>query len=268
MKKIALLSFVLFLALSGFAAAKYITITTAIEECFTETGQCAMNITVANYGDEPANRVRISVVSDIVSGDELSQKVLYPNERIYGLINVDSKAEIIPGEYPVFVMVEYEDANSYPFTAISPAFFVYKTQTFSKVKGVASELTITEKESGKISVKLMNYDDAPHNVSIGLMLSRELKFDRSKKTVLLEANGDGTVEFDVAHFSALAGSAYPAFVSIEYESGGLHYAYFVRSLVKVSKSEGIFSNQLIVAVIALLVAAVAYNQHFKRGKSA
>ncbi|MFH1106161.1 MAG: hypothetical protein V1731_03045 [Candidatus Aenigmatarchaeota archaeon] len=268
MKKIALLPLVLFLALSGFAAAKYITIATSVEECFTETGQCAMNITVANYGDEPASQTRISVVSDIVSGDEISQKILYPNERIYGLINVDPKAEMIPGKYPVFVMVEYEDANSYPFTAISPAFFVYKTQTSSKVKGVASEITISEKESGKISVRLMNYDDAPHNVSIGLMLSRELKFERGKKTVVMEANGDGTVEFDVAHFSALAGSAYPAFVSIEYDSGGLHYVYFVRGLVKISKSEGIFSNQAIGVIIALLAAAVAYNLYFKRGKSA
>ncbi len=258
MKNALLLPLVLFVVLSGFAAAKYITISTAIEESFTETGRGVMNTTVANYGDEPANNVRISVISDIFSGDEITQKALNPNGRLQGIINIEAKKEIVQGKYPVFVMTEYEDANAYPFTAISPAFFVYKTQTSSRVKGIASSVDIIEGETGKLGIRLVNYDDAPHNVSIRLVLSRELSAERDKKTVVLEGNGEATSYFNVTSFSALAGSTYPAFASIEYEDSGAHYASFVSGLIKISKSEGILSNQTIIIVIGLLIVILLY----------
>lgn len=258
MKNAVIFFLFLSIALSGFAAAKYITISTAAEESFTETGRGIMNITIANYGDEPANNVRISVISDDVSSDEIAQKALNPNERLRGIINIETKKEIIPGKYPVFVMTEYEDANSYPFTAISPAFFVYKTQTSSRVKGTVSSVDIVEGATGTLGVRLVNYGDEPANVSIRLVLSRELSAEQDKKMVALGGNGADVVYFSVTSFSALAGSTYPAFVGIEYESGGAHYASFASGQIKIFKSEGILSNQTIIIMLGLLIVILLY----------
>jgi hypothetical protein len=227
------------------------------------------HIRLLNSGDETAYNVQISLINDNFNVDQVHVGNLDPNMPFEGDINIKKMKEILPGDYPLVVLTDYADANGYPFSSVSPNYITYKTNTFSKLSGIFSELSLSGKESKKITLTLSNLDSIPHEVKIKLFIPRELKVLDDSRVLSVKSKEEKKLDFDVSSFSALAGSSYVVLASIEYDDNNLHYSSFAQTIVKIIEEKSSISLDLPswspIAIIVILIVNFIYFQ-FRKGK--
>jgi hypothetical protein len=263
-KLIVFLTFLLFFG--SIASASFISLTTTVSEITIEN-KTQVSINITNSGDEAAFSLQISLIlPQEIESDKIFIERLDQNASFEGIINLTRKKELIPGRYPVVVLIDYEDANNYPFSAISPSSLVYKTPTLSKVSGSISELTLTGKESKKLILNLKNLDDIAHEIKLKLFLPRELKTLEREKTLTLKEKEERKIEFEISNLAALEGSSYVVLASIEYEDN-LHYSSFATGIIKIEKEKEFFSNEYLIFLLSLFVIIfICYETYRKISK--
>jgi hypothetical protein len=227
------------------------------------------HVKLLNSGDETAFNVQISLITDSFKTDQLYVGNLDPNIPFEGDLNITKTKEISPGDYPLVVLTDYTDANSYPFSSVSQNYINYKTHTVSRVSGVISELTLSGKESKKLVLTVRNLDDVTHEVKIKLFVPRELKIDSDKLNLTIKSKEEKTLNFDVSSFSALSGSSYVVLASLEYEQDGLHYSSFAQNIVSIveKKSPSIApSIPFWLPILTFFVLLIIFGYYLIRGK--
>lgn len=245
--------------------ASYISLTTTISTDLMTENTTKIDVKLSNSGDESANNVEISLISDFQS-DPVYVGTLTPNMPFETELNVSLKEDIQPGKYPVVVLVDYSDANGYPFSSVSPGSIVYKTPTVSKVTSMETELSLSGKESKKLTFTVRNLDDVSHETDIKLILPRELKVDDEVKTITIQSKEEKEIDFDVSSFSALSGSSYVVLVTMEYENEGLHYSSFGKGIIRITEKSDlvVLPDWLPISFIVILILVFIYYQF--RGK--
>ena len=267
MKEFAIVSAVFILIFCNIVYAKFISLTTTISEIEIENKTQA-NLTVANYGDEAAFSVSISLIlPEGFDSNKIFINKLEPNYPIESTLNITRNKDLLPGRYPAIVLTEYTDANSYPFSAISYTSIIYKVNTFSKVSGSMKELSLAGKSSKKLILELKNFDESEHELKIRLFLPKELKVSEKEKTILIKGKEERKIEFDVSNFGALEGSSYFVLASIEYEDN-LHYSSFATGIIKIEKeNKGFLPNRylicFLISFVVIYLCYVFYKKIFK-----
>lgn len=241
--------------------ASVISLTTTISTDLMTENTTKIQVKLLNSGDEPANNVQISLISDFQS-NPIFVGTLIPNIPFEKEFNISLKEDILPGNYPLVVLVDYSDANGYPFSSVSPSSIVYKTPSVSKLSSVISELSLGDKETKKLTLNIRNLDDVSHELDVKLILPRELKVVDGERTILIQSKEQKELNFDVSSFSALPGSSYVVLASIEYEDEGLHYSSFGRGMVRITESSDLIElpSWLPITFIAVLVVIFIYYQ--------
>jgi len=245
--------------------ASVISLTTTISTDLMAENTTKVQVKLLNSGDEPANNVQISLISDFQS-NPVFVGTLTPNIPFEQEFNISLKEYILPGNYPLVVLVDYSDANAYPFSSVSPSSIVYKTPTVSKLSSMLSELSLTDKETKKLTLTVRNLDDISHELDVKLILPRELKVANGERTISIQSKQEKELSFDVSSFSALPGSSYVILASIEYEHEGLHYSSIGRGMIRITEKPDLIElpSWLPILVIIFLVLIFIYYQF--RGK--
>jgi hypothetical protein len=262
MKKVLILIFLLSIPL---VLASVISLTTTISTDTMMGNTAKVNIELSNSGDEPANNVQISLISRFQS-ELVFVGTLHPNNPFEQEMNVSLKENTLPGNYPLVVLVDYSDSNGYPFSSVSPSYIIYKTPTVSKITSVIPQLSLTDKQTKKLTITTRNLDDSSHNFNLKLILPRELKVINNERTVSIQPKEEKQIDFDVSSFSALPGSTYIVLASIEYEDQDYHYSSISRGIIKITEKSDLIQlpEWLPMAAIGLLVIIFIYYQF--RGK--
>jgi hypothetical protein len=269
MKKNELALIIIWLLTIQAVSAGVISLTTTITTGTMTEKATKTNVKLLNSGDETAYNVQVSLVTDYFNTSQVYVGNLDPNTPFEGNLNITRKKEILPGIYPLVVLTDYSDANGYPFSSISPSNMIYKTNTVSKVSGVFSELSLSGKESKKLSLTTRNLDSMPHELKVKLILPRELKAVNDNGVLSVGSKEEKKLDFDVSSFSALAGSSYVVLASLEYDDNNLHYSSFAQTIVKITEEKSSLSLNLpswfpILIVIALIAVFLYYQ--FRKGK--
>jgi hypothetical protein len=253
-------------------SANVISLTTTISTEIMSKILTEVRVKILNSGDEAAYSVQASILLPddfVVNPNTNYVGVLNPNEPKELKFNVSLKNHVYEGTYPLIVFVDYTDANGYPFSSVSPNYITYKTNTFSKLSGIFSELSLSGKESKKITLTLSNLDSIPHEVKIKLFIPRELKVLDDSRVLSVKSKEEKKLDFDVSSFSALAGSSYVVLASIEYDDNNLHYSSFAQTIVKIIEEKSSISLDLPswspIAIIVILIVNFIYFQ-FRKGK--
>ena len=253
MKKLLLL-----LLLIPIVSASYISIQSSITTAENET-----IIAIANLGDEPAYNVQLSL--DINNQKSISdiKKQLNLKETFEWKTPLAVKPQN-PGKYPLILTTNYQDANSYPFSAISVSTFDYKKATISDIAAKMDNIELSDKETLGLSIK--NLAETEKELSIKLVVPKELTADKDKLTLGLPAKTEKTINFEIKKFSALAGSSYVVFAVIEYDENNEHYTAVASGVVKIIEKKNIFNNQnLLITSLIILIIIFVYFQ-FKKKK--
>jgi len=241
MKKILLIA-ALVIILVQTSSATYISMSSRIQvERVVNQGNTPVNVSVVNLGDEAAYSVQLTLILPEGFNSEshyignMPPKV--PVEKIF---DVTLPEDVLPGKYVIGLIIDYSDANGYPFSAISPGNLVIKEPSASKVTGAIDEVTIGTKGEGKLKVKLRNLDNKAHDVKVRLMLPRELNVDLEENVVYMPAKSEEEVTFKISSFGALAGSKYVAMAAIE-STDDMHYSSIARGFISIVEEKNPFS---------------------------
>jgi hypothetical protein len=264
MKKKLILIIILLLSLHS-VYASFISLTTTITTEVMSKNSAKLHIKILNSGDEAAYNVQISSLTEDFKTDIINVGILEPKIPFEGDLNVSRTKEINPGSYPIVVLTDYADANSYPFSSISRVDLTYKTRTVSKVSGGIPELNLSGKESKKLVLTVRNLDSIPHDVKVKLFIPRELKAVNEERSLSVGSKEEKILDFDVSSFSALVRSSYVVLATLEYEQDNLHYSSFAQTMINVieKKAPSIPFWLPILTFFGLLIIFVYY---FKRGK--
>jgi hypothetical protein len=216
-----------------------------------------------NHGDEAAYNVKTNIM---LLGEQLEGPVS-------GLLGVKQSATfriekilsgIKQGRYPLTVIVDFHDANQYPFSALVGTTFHYKQDVAPDLLAQARDL-IMEKD-GKLRLEVRNPASGEKRVQATVVLPRELFAPRPEVDFQIEPGGEQAVFFEILNASALPGATYPVFCYLEYDLQETHYTTLATGMVRIAKQENWLQRSLWLWIGLAVFLGVAIIVYQFRGK--
>lgn len=264
MKKCVL--FLVFFLLAPCVFAKYITVSVMpLSNNLIAEDAGEVNFSVSNLGDEPAYDMSLGLVSPKgFNSEKVYVGVMDNGTYKIASFKISVSGDVTPGEYYSSLVVQYADANGYPFSMVNPVKLIYQKPAQSRISGFMDVVEVSGVEVKTLKLVLNSNDDVSRDVSVALTAPNEISVDSPVRQVSVPAKGKAEVEFKVSSIGALPGSKYVVYAVVEY-SDQLHYASAVRSNVGIVEKASIPSWAPI-AVVVILVLAVIYLQLRKTPK--
>ena len=256
MKKLLLFLLIILLVMP-IVAASYITIQSSINSTENEA-----IIKVTNLGAEAAYNVQLSLEATGRKTGRSIKKQLGGQESFEWNMPLGLKYKN-PGKYPIILTANYQDANSYPFSAISVSTVDYKQATISDIAAKINSLGLSDE--GLLELKIKNTAETAKEIGIRLIVPRELTANRDRLSAKVQAKSEMPLEFEIEKFSALTGSSYAVFAVVEYDEGSRHYTSMASGAVKITEKKNIFTNQsLLIGFLVILLIIFVYFQLKKK----
>ncbi len=254
MKKVSL--FLIILLIINIADASYISIQSAIT-----TTENEIIVKITNFGDEPAHNVQLSLeINNKKFVSDIKDRLNVQNSFEWKVPLTEKPKN--PGKYPLILTTNYQDANAYPFSAISVSTFDNMQATISETIAKIDNIELSEKGTLKLIIK--NLAETEKNLNIRLIAPKELTAEKNKLSLKLPARTEETIDFEIEKFSALTGSSYAVYAVIEYDENNMHYTTTTSGIVKVIEKKNIFTNQnLLIGLLVILIIVFIYFQFRK-----
>lgn len=250
---------------AGAAHGGTISMTTRMDVSVSNQ-QVDVTLTAINQGNETAHDVQASLT--------LFGKT--HESRIVAQMAVDapatfrftaSTAGIAEGRYPLTAIVDFHDANHYPFSALTGMAFQLGPGTDPMVDGQPLETSIPQLgRPGPLKIEVRNLADTERHITAHLVVPRELSADGDRVRFTLPAKGTETITFRVRNFTAQPGATYPVACFLEYDAAGRHHTALVQPVVTIVRDENWFQQTFWAWVTAagLLLIAIVWVQFAKR----
>ncbi len=251
----------LFILIStGVVSASFISMQTEVTDLVLEDGAGQSTVRLQNLGDEAAFDVSLSFsLPEGFLAEDIYVGRLAPNAPVEAQFTITAQGDLMEGAYPAVLVVKYSDANSYPFSALTPFTIIYGRRTSSNVFGTIQELTLFGSKKEDLALHVRNPDDRSHELLIRLHLPRELTAEETSKTLTIAPAEERTIAFRVSSFSALPGSTYGVFATIQYSDGEAARSTTARGTIKVERDKPFFTQRrLSAALIALILLYIVY----------
>lgn len=228
----------------------------------TEKDRLLVTVRVRNDGNEAAHKVQANVnilgkwlKSPVKTLLAVNQPEVFHIERVISRIK--------PGRYPLTVLVDFHDANEYPFSALAGTTFHYEEDTDTDLACLAHDLIIGK--GGGLRFQIRNLGFESKHIHATAALPRELSATRPEIDFPLKPRAEKTISFEITNFSALPGATYPVFCYFEYDLDDTHYTAVTRAVVKIGNRENWVRRTVWFWVgLAVFLGAVLVLYQFKR----
>jgi len=263
MKKLTIIFLIFFLL--PIASAGTISLTTTISSEFMMTNTTQIHVKTSNSGDEPAYNVQITLISDNFQTEPFYIGTLTPNIPSNTSLTIKTIGNTLPGNYPLVLMTEYQDANGYQFSSVSPFILTYKTHVSSTVSGTIHEIELSGQGEKNLLVYLKNTGDVSKKIKLKLILPRELKAENTENELWIGAKEEKEINAKISNFAGLEGSSYAVLSLIEYEEKGAHYSSVANGIVKIVEKRSLNMPEWlpITAVVILSIIFIIYQSKNK-----
>jgi hypothetical protein len=239
------------LLLAAVAEAGNISITTT-QNAHLDGKMLVVQVTIGNSGDEAAHAVTPLVRFGMKEARGKRTDALPPKGKIEDTVELEV-GELGPGTWPYLVAVDYTDGNQYPFQAVQggrlavgnppPAKIAIASMTAGKLaKSVAATLTVK------------NLEGVARTAAVRVMPPDGIEATPATAELTFEPWQEKTLDVTLTNRTALAGSRYPVFASVEYEADGTHFAVLGQGIVEIVPSETVvdrFGGSLWIGAVAL-----------------
>lgn len=203
-------------------------------------GDLAVKVRVNNSGDEAA----LSVAPKLVFRDaEVRGKGtprLEPGGNFEETLTIPA-GQLADGRWPYRMSVDYTDLNQYPFQALQVQTLVVGNPPPAKV-AVARLESDGIAGSGDIRVQLKNLTADERKTTVSLLLPEGLETGSPRQEIVLDGWEEQVVVVPVTNRTALAGSRYPVFVSVEYEDGDVHQGLVSQGIIAIEAGQTFFDR--------------------------
>jgi hypothetical protein len=189
-------------------------------------------VQVANQGSSEAYQVRAEAEALGERFRSQDQVTLNPGGSRGFLFQKTIHREL-KGTYPLKVLVHFQDANGYPFSALTCTTFSVQGKGEAGMPVTAAPLTL--QDHGIVQFEVHNTSTHTRRVETTLQLPNEFSSRESGSFFSLGPGEKRTLSFPIRNLSALYGAAYPVFLVQEYESGGVHSSSVSTALVSIVK---------------------------------
>lgn len=218
------------------AQAGSISITTTQSSRYAD-GKLVVSLTIANSGDEAAHGVSpvVRFRDAVVRGTRHDE--LAPGGSVNDELGLDVGA-LGPGRWIYSIAVDYADANQYPFQALQLGSVAIGDVGSAKVAATKVTAEPIAKE-GDLTVELKNLADVPRVVAVTTHVPEGLEVLTDVGETSLEAWGERVTTVRIANRTALAGSRYPVFVAIEYDTDGEHQGVIAQGVVEITSAANV-----------------------------
>jgi hypothetical protein len=205
-----------------------------------EEGKLVSDVKVSNAGDEAA----LSVTPVLKFGDQTARgkgtPSLAPNASHQETLSLPVGA-LGEGRWPYRIAIDYTDQNQYPFQALFAQALVVGNPPAAKVAVPAITNTDIAGE-GTLNVTVKNLTPDPRTATVTVLVPEGLEATSPSRTVDLAGWKDDTLRVRVVNRTALVGSRYPVFVTVEYDDGGVHQAVVAQGMVAVTAAQSFFTR--------------------------
>jgi len=182
-----------------------------------------LNVTSKNQGDEPAYEIQFEVQIGNHNYTSTSVPQLGVNETTSTEFLIHDGFHL-PGHYPVLIKIHYQDANRYPFTALSVGFYDFQNPVVSKVLIRAKDSSIPANGKGTMHYTVRNNDSVERDLVLKLHLPDELATLKDSDSLTIGPKQSMSLQYTIENFSALVNSGYAIALVAEYEDGKSHYS--------------------------------------------
>ena len=202
--------------------ASYITMATGFSVTEGADG-LTLNVTTKNQGDEPAYGIQFEVQVGNQALTSATVPQLGVNETTSSDFSIHEVFDL-PGHYPVLIKTHYQDANTYPFTALSIGFYDFQHPAVSKILIRAEDASIPLNGKGTMQYTVRNNDSAERDLVLTLHLPDELATLKDSDSLIIGPMESKSLQYTVENFSALENSGYAIALVAEYDDGNSHYS--------------------------------------------
>lgn len=222
----------------------------------TELGdkELAVDLSVGNSGDEAAG----SVVPVLRLRDREARGAredsLPPGGKIERRLVVPAD-DLGEGRWPFRVAVSYTDQNQYPFQALHVDLITRGNPLPAKTAVTKVDITPLE-SSADVTMRVKNLAGVERALTVTLFAPEDIEVQGGPEELKLDPWAEDTVGFEITNRTALTGSRYPVFATLEYDDEGMHYAVLARGIVEVSSPRAFLPRALLWVVGALLLGWV------------
>src|SRR5689334_6968052 len=239
--------------LPGLAAAGSISISIS-PTIDLKDGNLSASVQVANSGDEAAHAVTPALHFRNQDARATPREALAPKDSMTSELTLPV-SDLGDGRWPYRVAVDYADGNAYPFQALHVGMVVKGAAPPAKVSVTAVDAEPVA-GTGRLEVRLKNLAATARDVTVGVVLPEGVEVTEPSRRLSLDAWGETKFSTSLVNRTALAGSRYPIFVTVEYEDDGVHQAALGHGLIEVTNPRSFFQAQrsLLWIVAGVLVA--------------
>lgn len=221
------------------------------------------SVMLENKGDESAHNVELLLK---VEGTELRTgfpEPLEPKRTVKKKFAIPWEGKL-PGRYLAYVLVNYTDANQYPFSAPSVAPFVWKDARSPEIFCHLNDIGLDQRE--RLRLKLQNFSGSPITASLDLLVPKEFRVGAYPGEVPLSPYETRILSIPITNQLGTMNSSYPIYACARYDKGGYRYAAFAGAALTVMR-KGFFRKfgVVIPAGLALLVAGGILLTNRKKG---
>lgn len=221
------------LAWSEPARAGSISITTTQRPSYAD-GTLTVSVTIRNSGDEAAHSVAPVLRFRDQTTRGTRREELAPGQSVEDELALEV-GTLGTGRWIFAIAVDYADANQYPFQALQMGSIAVGDVGPAKV--TATKVTAEPiAKDGKLSITLKNLAGEDRAVQVTTHVPEGLEVVADVGDVLLEPWAERVVTADVVNRTALAGSRYPVFVTVEYDAEDVHYGAVFQGIVEITSA--------------------------------
>jgi len=204
-------------------------------------GLLTLGVKVSNSGDDTAQSVTPTLHFRDRETKGKGRPTLAPNESLQESLALPA-ADLGPGRWPYTLTVDYTDANQYPFQALHVGAVVVGNPPPPKV-AVSEVKAPAVSGSGSLLIRLKNLAGAPRAVAVGVRVPEGLELTRAIPEITLAAWEEKVLSAPLVNRTALAGSRYPVFVTVQYDDGPVHQGLVAQSVVEILPPRSFFARQ-------------------------
>jgi hypothetical protein len=221
------------------AAAKNIsiTITPRVE---LQGDAVVAQVGVRNGGDESAQSVSVTLIFRDQQVRGQIRPELAPQQAMDASLSIPA-AGLQTGHWPYRVAIDYTDANQYPFQALHAGILTVGTPPLARV-AIPSVTAPALSTTGTLRVHLKNLSGVARAATVSGAGPEGIEITTPPAQLTLAPWGEVDVEHGIANRTALAGSRYPVFVTVEYEDEGVHQAVIGQGIIEIRGNQSFFET--------------------------
>jgi hypothetical protein len=226
------------LAIAWLAASQAWAGTIAIQvshQAELREGELRAAVTLSNEGDEAAHAVTPVLRFRGAEMRGATQAKLPPKEPVEASLALPA-GSLADGHWPYEIVVEYADANLYPFQALSVGMLAVGSPPLPKV-AIPALTSPTLATQAELPVHVKNLSETERRVTLKVFAPDAIEEKHAREETLLGPWAELEIPVELTNRAALPGSRYPLFVTVEYEDGPVHQTLLAQTSVEILASD-------------------------------